>query len=310
MNQNKKLLEDEIKFRELLKNPIRLFGWVFPYFLVIILLLGIYYVQHLSNLSFNSVPVSVPDSTNIKKEIPMKKGGVLPAVDLEVVKNPTPDFIAKGKELFDNNCKSCHGDNGMGDGPAGAMLNPKPRNFHAVDGWTNGRNIDQMYKTLQEGIPKTGMAAYEYMPKVDRFEIIAYIRTFAQFPEVTDDQLINLDMNYQVSQSATVPSTIPVSLAEIKLEEENSAVNNRFLKFQMNVNTTQNNSGADALKKYSVNLRKVFTSFIRSNGQASMETFVADVLANPISAGFDPSVTLLSKDDWKTIYDYLKTATI
>lgn len=308
--KNNKKPEDELKFRELLKDPIRLFGWVFPYFLVIILMLGIYFVQHLSTWSFNSIPVSAPDSTNVKKEIPMKKGGLMPAVDLEVVKNPTPDFIAKGKELFDNNCKSCHGDNGMGDGPAGAMLNPKPRNFHAVDGWTNGRNIDQMYKTLQEGVPKTGMAAYEYMPKVDRFEILAYVRTFAQFPPVNDDQLINLDMNYQVSQSTSVPSTIPVSLAETKLEQENSAINNLFLKFQNNVNTAQNNAGADAVKKYSTNLQKVYTCFTRSNGQTSMDGFVADVMANPIDAGFDPSITLISKDQWKTIYDYMKSATM
>ena len=309
MNQNKKL-EDEIKFKELLKNPIRLFGWVFPYFLVILLMLGIFYVQHLSNLSFNAQPVSAPDSTNLKTEIPMKKGGVMPAVDLDVVKNPTPDFIAKGKELFNNNCKSCHGENGMGDGAAGAMLNPKPRNFHDADGWTNGRNVDDMYKTLQEGIAKTGMAAYEYMPKVDRFEIIAYIRTLAQFPPVGDDQLINLDMNYQVSQSATLPTTIPVGLAETKLEEENSALNNQFLKFQMNVNTAQGNVGADEVKKYSINLKKVFISFVRANGQAGMAIFVADVLANPINAGFKPSVALLSKDDWKIVYDYLKSATM
>ena len=309
MNQNKKL-EDEIKFKELLKNPIRLFGWVFPYFLVILLMLGIFYVQHLSNLSFNAQPVSAPDSTNLKTEIPMKKGGVMPAVDLDIVKNPTPDFIAKGKELFNNNCKSCHGENGMGDGTAGAMLNPKPRNFHDADGWTNGRNVDDMYKTLQEGIAKTGMAAYEYMPKVDRFEIIAYIRTLAQFPPVGDDQLINLDMNYQVSQSATLPTTIPVGLAETKLEEENSALNNQFLKFQMNVNTAQGNVGADEVKKYSINLKKVFISFVRANGQAGMAIFVADVLANPINAGFKPSIALLSKDDWKIVYDYLKSATM
>ncbi len=309
MNTNKKL-EDEIKFGKLLKEPIRLFGWVFPYFFAIILLIGIYYVQHLSNLSFNEVPVSVPDSTNMKKEIPIKKGGVMPAVDLEVVKNPTPDFIAQGKELFNNNCKSCHGDNGMGDGPAGAMLNPKPRNFRAVDGWTNGRSIDQMYKTLQEGIPMTGMTAYEYLPKIDRFKIISYIRTFAQFPPVTNDQLNNLDKNYQISQSTAAASTIPVSLAEIKLEEENVALNNQFLKFQMKVNTAQGNAGADALKKYSINLRKIFTLFVRANGQAGIDNFISGILVNPIGAGFKPSVSLLSKYDWETIYNYLKSATM
>lgn len=307
MNKNKKL-EDEIKFRELLKDPIRLFGWVFPYFFIILLLLGIYFVGNLSDLSFNEQLVGAPDSTNIKQEIPTKKGGAMPAVDLVLVKNPTPDFITKGKELFNTNCKSCHGDNGMGDGPAAAMLNPKPRNFHAVDGWTNGRNVDQMYKTLQEGIPKNGMAAYEYMPKLDRLEIISYIRTFTQFPPVGDDQLINLDKNYQVSQSATVPNTIPVTLAQAKLEEENSFQNMQFLRFQKIVNTAQGSRGVDVLKNYSINLKKVFTSFTRLGVNQKFDNYVSVVTANPMNTGFKPAVVQLSKEDWKILYDYLKSS--
>jgi len=309
MSLNKKQ-EDELKFRELLKNPIRLFGWVFPLFFVIILLFGIYFVTNLNQISFNEQVVGIADTTGIKKEIPIKKGGVMPAVDLDLVKNPAPDFIANGKKLYEATCMSCHGEKGLGDGNVGTMLNPKPRNFHAVDGWTNGRDVDQMYKTLQEGIPKNGMAAYEYLPKIDRFEIISYIRTFAQFPPVTDDQLINLDMNYQVSQSATVTSTIPVSLAETKLEEENSTLNMQFLKFQKNVNDTQGNAGANVLKNYSVNLKKVFTSFSRLGANQSLDNYVSIVIADPINAGFNPAVVQLSNDVWKMLYDYLKSSTM
>ena len=302
--------EDELKFRELMKNPVRLFGFVFPLFFIVILLLGIYFVTNLDQISFNEQVGSVTDSTNIKKEIPLKKGGLIPAVDLELVQNPTPDFISKGKELFTNNCRSCHGDNGMGDGPAGAMLNPKPRNLHAVDGWTNGRNIDEMYKTLQEGIPNTGMAAYEYMPKIDRFEIISYIRTLAQFPSISGDQLINLDMNFQVSESATVPSTIPVSSAEIKLEEENSVVNKQFLNFQMLLNVSQGNAGADLLKNNYQDYKKIFTTFVRLGTNHNLDKYVSIVLADPINSGFNPSVEQLSKEEWKMLYDYLKSITM
>lgn len=34
--------------------------------------------------------------------------------------------IARGKQLFQTHCASCHGAAGKGDGPAGAALNPKP----------------------------------------------------------------------------------------------------------------------------------------------------------------------------------------
>ncbi|HVN71228.1 MAG TPA: cytochrome c [Desulfomonilia bacterium] len=32
----------------------------------------------------------------------------------------------KGKDLYNNNCKTCHGTNGEGKGPAASALNPKP----------------------------------------------------------------------------------------------------------------------------------------------------------------------------------------
>ncbi|HSG43933.1 MAG TPA: cytochrome c, partial [Anaerolineales bacterium] len=34
--------------------------------------------------------------------------------------------LERGAELYTTNCTSCHGDGGMGDGPAGAALDPAP----------------------------------------------------------------------------------------------------------------------------------------------------------------------------------------
>jgi mono/diheme cytochrome c family protein len=42
---------------------------------------------------------------------------------------PTPDNLAKGKDLFSANCSPCHGADGRGNGPAAASLNPKPADF-------------------------------------------------------------------------------------------------------------------------------------------------------------------------------------
>lgn len=39
------------------------------------------------------------------------------------------DAAAKGKDLFTAQCQACHGDKGLGDGPAGTALNPKPGNL-------------------------------------------------------------------------------------------------------------------------------------------------------------------------------------
>src|SRR5437867_1490972 len=42
---------------------------------------------------------------------------------------PTPENIGKGEAIFKKHCQMCHGATGMGDGPAGKRLNPKPYNF-------------------------------------------------------------------------------------------------------------------------------------------------------------------------------------
>ncbi|MBA4405956.1 hypothetical protein C0389_01645 [bacterium] len=246
----------------------------------------------------------------MKKDVELKKGGIMAAVDLNLVKSPTPELILKGKELFAANCKSCHGDNGMGDGPASAALVKKPRNLHDKDGWTNGRNIDQLFKTLQEGIIKNGMAAYEYIPASDRLAVISYMRTFVPYPAITDEQLKSLDATYNLSAGTTIPNKIPVGLAENKMIEESTTANDLLLRFENKVFTSQDNPGADLLKKSSIDYRKVFSSFINPNAGVSIDKYVSSVLANPISSGFRPTVVRLTKEEWKQLYDYLKTVTM
>ena len=41
----------------------------------------------------------------------------------------TKDMAAKGKEVYFRDCAFCHGKTGAGDGPGGASLPMKPRNF-------------------------------------------------------------------------------------------------------------------------------------------------------------------------------------
>jgi mono/diheme cytochrome c family protein len=309
MNTQKKL-EDEINFRALLRNPVRLFGWVFPLIIVVLIGLGVYYVKNLSLISLNTQPIGAPDTTNIKKELVLKVGGITPAVDLAVIKNPTKEFIDKGKTLYESNCKSCHGDNGMGDGAAGAMLNPKPRNFQAVDGWTNGRTIDMMFKTLQEGIIKNGMAAYEYLPAGDRLSLISYIRTFANFPQIKDEELATLDLTYQISKGTVVPNTIPVATAEKKLSEENFAAVKKISTAKMFLDASKENAGAELIKNSARNIDKVLSSFVSVMQDKSLDNFVTLVVANPINYGFKPTVTRYSKEEFSQIYTYLKTVTM
>lgn len=235
MNDNKKY-EAEIDFKSVLKNPLRLFGLIFPFFIFLFVVLGIFYIKNLNNISSNAQPVNYPAIDLSVKQIEMKKGGLKPAVDLETVSAPNDELLAIGKELYTNTCASCHGDAGDGNGVAGAGLNPKPRDFLSGENWTNGHDIGGMFKTLQEGILQNGMAAYEYIPVADRFAIMHYVRTFGDFyEEIKKEDIDKLDKKYNLSADVMVPNTVPVDKAVAgMLKERNSEIINKELSEKLN----------------------------------------------------------------------------
>lgn len=66
-----------------------------------------------------------------------------------------------GEALFnEKGCATCHGAQGKGDGPVGAALKPKPRNF-ADAKWKFGDDLASVIKTINNGSPGTGMAPYK-----------------------------------------------------------------------------------------------------------------------------------------------------
>jgi mono/diheme cytochrome c family protein len=94
-------------------------------------------------------------------------------------------IIAHGQKVYKLNCALCHGDSGKGDGPAGMALKPPPRNL--VEGkWKQGGTSIALFKTLQNGVPGTTMAAFKHLPKKDRWGLVHYIRSITQNKEADD----------------------------------------------------------------------------------------------------------------------------
>lgn len=114
--------------------------------------------------------------------------GAAPAFDIKKVAEPwvsTPELVAYGQKLYKTNCALCHGETGLGDGAAGAGLNPKPRNL--VEGkWTQGGGLTDHYKVLQNGIKGTSMAAYAHFTPADRWAMVMFIESITQNPSKED----------------------------------------------------------------------------------------------------------------------------
>jgi mono/diheme cytochrome c family protein len=99
--------------------------------------------------------------------------------------NPTPELIEHGHAVFLQNCAMCHGQQGMGDGPAGASLNPPPRNF--VEGkWKRGGDSLTLMDTVAHGIQGSSMASFAHIPVNERWAVIAFIRSITK-NKIADD---------------------------------------------------------------------------------------------------------------------------
>lgn len=92
--------------------------------------------------------------------------------------NPVPadeDSLARGAALYTTNCASCHGDGGMGDGAAGAVLDPAP----APVAHTSQMMADDylFWRITEGGIPfGTSMPPWAVLDEQARWDTINYMR--------------------------------------------------------------------------------------------------------------------------------------
>lgn len=287
---NNKKIEEEINFNNVLKTPIRWFGIIYPYFLFLIVVGGLYYVSNLNSINENKIKPSVIDSTRLKSEIPVRMAVKIEGVNVKEIAKPTAELISKGRELFLASCASCHGNEGRGDGVGGAGLVPPPRNFLKKDGWTNGMTLADMFKTLEEGIAGTGMAAYEYMPVADRFAIIHFIHSLmGDYPENTPDELEQLNIKYKLAEGRILPNQIPVDKAVKIIAEENLPLLNKSIAYGklININKNKIESIAKSIAKEEVAAYYLLKSDLWKRSNSDFKEYVSVGLpANGFNAGF------------------------
>lgn len=220
--------KDEINFSDLINNPLRSFGLVFPIILILVIAGGMYWVFNMDTAFINKIPeVKLMRDTGAT-EIETKKGSVVAGINIDEYVNSTPKLIEQGKELYNTNCATCHGAEGKGDGIAGVALNPKPRDFTHKEGWKNGLKLTEMYKTLEEGITGSGMVPYNFLPVTSRLAMIHYIHSLmGDYPQNSKEELTKLDQDYNLSKGQISPNQISIAKAmQILIKENANKVNN------------------------------------------------------------------------------------
>ena len=293
---------DEIDWKDMIRKPEKLFGYSYIYFLAAVILVGLLYLANLRDVGRNSVAAAAADSSALVLDIPLQSPRVIPPVDVLKAGVSTPEAVARGKELFKANCASCHGDNGQGDGPSGMLLNPRPRNFRVLNGWTNGDKVSQMYRTLQEGIVKNGMASFSYLSPVERFALIHYVRSFTPgHPLDSPDELKQIDAAYQLANGMTVPGQIPIRKAAMIVEREHEA-DVHAAEAAAQTLATASTPGAVVYRRVVRSAFRAATTLLRLNQRAqTTDFFIRSICADPVRAGFEPSISGLSPSEWAAL---------
>jgi len=278
---------------------------LFIYFVILAILLGL--VVYIKGGQSQPVPKQL---SVLQEDLEVIRGKHTPPLDLDKAYMASETVIARGKELYQGGtCVGCHGTDGRGDGAAGQFMNPKPRNFHSQEGWTNGSKIADIFRALTDGIPERGMPAIDTISVQDRFALVHYVRSLGSgYPAPDESEKKELDRRYQLSKGQQEPHQVPVSraIAVIAKESAEAKVAVEKAVAVIEADSSKNHPTARMFTSSVRNLNHAIT-ILNANklwrrGAAEMRSFW---MANTGVQGLSTAVTTLEDRDWRELHSYM-----
>ena len=129
-----------------------------------------------------------------------------------------PD-LAGAAAVYQQNCASCHGATGGGDGVAAVGMDPPPIDFSdAVR--ARQRSVFALQQVIEQGLEGTAMASYAHLPEDQRWALAFYIGQFA-FPAegVARGEALwreRADVRAVVPDLAAVVQVLPAGMAGLE----------------------------------------------------------------------------------------------
>ena len=101
--------------------------------------------------------------------------------DVTVTPRRVPDLKA-ANALFSQQCVSCHGISGQGDGPLAASMEPPPTDFTDRQRYQD-RTVLGLYNTITHGLEGTAMQPYTSLDEAQRWALAFYVGQLATTQE-------------------------------------------------------------------------------------------------------------------------------
>jgi mono/diheme cytochrome c family protein len=133
-----------------------------------------------------NLAVAAPEKDPLKPRVPagqLAEAKKLAAPLFKDAKSAPAKVVEEGKALYEGKgtCFNCHGKSGKGDGMAGAMLDPGPRDFTNC-AFQKARTDGELFWAVKHGIQGTGMVSLSpaVVSEEEAWKIIAYVRSFCK----------------------------------------------------------------------------------------------------------------------------------
>lgn len=213
--------------------------------------------------------------------------------------------------LYQANCAACHGEQGQGNGPLAASLDPTPIDFSDIERAEN-RSLVGLYDAVSNGIDGTAMTAFSQLSEQERWSLAFYVGGIAfadagqssrfpaemsvadyvsnspavlkqQFPTVSDSVIAEL----RADPTPLFEASDPLAMAKQQLNAAYTAYMEADFKQAQQLAVSAYLDGFElaenALDAYDPKLRKkiegTMMQFRQLTGQTGQEQALADTLA-------------------------------
>jgi len=105
------------------------------------------------------------------------RGALVRAFQVRLAPRSAPD-LAGASRLYAEQCASCHGPDGRGDGPAARGLDPAPTDF-TDRARAEVRSVFGLYNTITLGVADTAMRGFATLPDRERWALAFHVGSLA-----------------------------------------------------------------------------------------------------------------------------------
>ena len=159
-------------------------------------------------------------------------------------------ILAKGGQLFQAQCTACHGQQGHGDGPLAASLNPKPTAL-ADHTRARERSLFALQQIISNGVQGTAMQGFSALSDEDRWSLAFFVGTlaYAQSDEEEGAKLWQADalIRQNIVNLNALAQTSEQILAD-KLDEPSAKVLMAYLRANPSALSTNSTKGTAIAK--------------------------------------------------------------